>query len=86
MKKLKKKIKTCRVFGPRYMMMRSYQLLGEKKYNKAQDMLLDSITRAKRMFNYFDACWAEMNKLNWFPGGNDPSTMQQQQFSFFPFP
>ncbi|XP_065920949.1 uncharacterized protein [Dysidea avara] len=86
MKKLKKKIKTCRVFGPRYMMLRSYQLLGEKKYSKAQDMLLDSITGAKRMFNYCDASWAELNKLNWFPGRKEPSIMQQQQFSFFSFP
>jgi len=85
MKKLKKKIKNCQVFSPRYMMLKSYQLLGEKKYNKAQDMLLDSITRAKRMFNYFDACWAEFNKLNWFPGRNNPPIMHQQ-FSFFPFP
>jgi len=82
MKKLKKKIKTYRVFGARYMILKSYQLLGEKQYSKAQDMLPYSITGAKRMFNYSDACWAELNKRNWFPGRNDPYIRQQQQFYF----
>ena len=85
MQKLKKKTKTCRVFAPRYMMLRSYQLLGEQKYKKAQDMLLDSISRAKRMFNYCDAFWAEFNKLNWFPERKEPYIMQKE-FSFYPFP
>lgn len=87
MKILKKKTKNCRVFAPRYLMLRSYQLLSQKKYRRAEDMLLQSIRGAKRMFNYFDACRAELSKLNWFPGRNDPPIMQsQQEFLIFPFP